>query len=208
MIKTGTVLSVATLMLLLTASQRTLTDAAASENTNFTVISGSTNTLITALSASDQEKLKIAAKASESHTVNITNNASRQLLFAQERVALSLDCLPFLQRIKRLQDGGAVNIQWFFQQLSEAGAPISNQTQLIPTPGDRLDFQRIVVGGESNRWLNITQTVAVPGAEDPDNKIFTCRVATSEFEALYESLVELRMVGEPPVIIRGNGSCK
>ena len=203
-------LSVATLMLLFIASQSTLTDAA-SNNTNFTVISGSKNTLATALSASDQEKLRIAAKAGESHTVNITNNGSRKLVFAQERVALSLDCLPFLQGIKRLQDGGAVEIQWFFQQLSEAGTPTSNRTQLIPTPGNRLDFQRIVVGGESNRWLNITQTVAVPGAEGPDNKIFTCRIVTSddeESEALYESSVELRMVGEPPMIIRGNGSCK
>ena len=204
-------LSVATLMLLFyIASQSTLTDAA-SNNTNFTVISGSKNTLATALSASDQEKLRIAAKAGESHTVNITDNGSRKLVFAQERVALSLDCLPFLQRIKRLQDGGAVEIQWFFQQLSEAGTPTSNRTQLIPTPGNRLDFQRIVVAGESNRWLNITQTIAVPGAEDPDNKIFTCRIVTSddeESEALYESSVELRMVGEPPMIIRGNGSCK
>ena len=68
-----------------------------------------------------------------------------------------------------------------------------------------------MVGRDSNHWLNITQTVAVPGAEDPDNKIFTCRIVTSDDEeskALYESLVELRMVGEPPMIIRGNGSCK
>ena len=204
-------LSVATLMLLFyIASQCTLTDAA-SNNTNFTVISGSKNTLATALLASDQEKLRIAAKAGESHTMNITDNGSRKLIFTQERVALSLDCLPFLQRIKRLQDGGAVEIQWFFQQLSEAGTPTSNRTQLIPTPGNRLDFQRIVVGGESNRWLNITQTIAVPGAKDPDNKIFTCKIVTSddeESEALYESSVELRMVGEPPMIIRGNGSCK
>ena len=211
--KTGTTLvtvTIATFVLVL-ATQHALADAAvgASENSNFTVISGSTNTLNTTLSASDQEKLKIAAKTGESHTVNITDNVSLKLIFSQERVAISLDCLPWLQRIKRNRNG-ELKIQWYYRQLTETGhgAPASNRTRLVPTPENRLDFQRIVVGGESNRWLNISQTVAVPGAEDPDNKIFICRIATPDEEVYYESSLELRMVGAPPVIIRGNGSGK
>ena len=208
MVKTSTMLTAVTAAILMLAlATRTLTNAA-SENSNFTVISGTTNTLNAALSASDPEKLKIAAKTGESHTVNISDTLSSKLIFSQERVALSLDCLPSLQRRRRNQNGAALKIQWFFQQLTEAGAPASNRTRLTPTPEDRLDFQRIVVGGESNRWLNITQTVAVPGAENPDNKIFTCRIATSDEGVYYDSTLELRMVGEPPVIIRGNGSSK
>lgn len=205
-------IAVTTLMLALTSTCM-LVDAAEArsdpESSNFTVISGTADTLTAALAKSDLEKLKIAAKTGESHTVSIRDNASSKLIFAQERVALSLDCLPWLQQVKRTEDGD-FKIQWFYQQLTEAGTPASNQIRLIPTPEDRLDFQRIIVGGDLNRWLNITQTVAVPGAENPDNKKFTCRIFTaSDKSGLYfNSTVDLRMVGESPVIIRGNGSSK
>lgn len=175
------------------------------KNSNFTIITGTTSQLNTALAASDPEKLKIAAKTGESHIVNITSEVTSKLIFAQERVALSLDCLPLLRRIGRNQNG-KLAIQWFFQQLSETGAPTSNRTQLTTTLPDRLSFQRILVGGESDRWLNITQTVAVPGAEDPDNKLFICRILTPDDGVYYESTLNLQMVGAPPVIIRGNGS--
>ena len=178
---------------------------AESENSNFTIITGTTNQLNTALAASDPEKLRIAAKTGESHIVNITSNVSSKLIFAQERVALSLDCLPLLQQIGQNQNG-KLTIQWSFQQLSETGAPTSNRTRLITTPPDRLSFQRILVGGESDHWLNITQTVAVPGAEDPDNKQFICRIQTPDEGVYYESTLNLQMVGAPPVIIRGNDS--
>ena len=177
------------------------------ENSNFTIITGTTNQLNAALAASDLEKLRIAAKTGESHIVNITDSVSSKLVFAQERVTLSLDCLPLLQWIRQNQNGN-LTIQWFFQQLSETGTPTTNRTQLTPTPSDRLSFQRIVVGGESDRWLNITQTIAVPGTEDPDNKQFTCRILTPDGGVDYESTLDLRMVGAPPVIIRGNGSGK
>jgi hypothetical protein len=32
------------------------------------------------------------------------------------------------------------------------------------------------VGGEFNRWLNITRTEIVQGAEDPDSRIYICEV--------------------------------
>ena len=90
MVKTGIMLTgISVAILMLSLATRTLTDAA-SENSNFTIISGTTNTLNTALSVSDPEKLKIAAKTGESHMVNITDNLSSKLIFSQERVALSL----------------------------------------------------------------------------------------------------------------------
>ena len=199
LIPTVTVLAIATLIL------ATCITNAEGENSNFTIITGTTSQLNAALAASDLEKLRISAKTGENHIVNITDSVSSKLVFVQERVALSLDCLPLLQRIRRNQNGKLV-IQWFFQQFSETGIPTSNRTRLTPTPPDRLSFQRIVVGGESDRWLNITQTIAVPGTEDPDNKQFTCRILTPDGGVDYESTLDLRMVGAPPVIIRGNGS--
>ena len=67
---------------------------------------------------------------------------------------------------------------------------------------------RIIVGGPFNQSLNITETVIVQGAEDPDSKTFMCTVcvdrgAPSEMchAANYTSL----LVGAPPVI-NGNSS--
>ena len=75
--------------------------------------------------------------------------------------------------------------------------------QLLAPNVDVLPPERIIVGGPFNQWLNITGTVIVQGAVDPDNKIFMCTVcmdrgAPSEMchTANYTSL----LVGAPPVI--------
>lgn len=67
---------------------------------------------------------------------------------------------------------------------------------------------RIVVGGESNRWLNISRTVARRGSEDPDSKIFMCEVCERRntiFESCQISNYTSRIVGAPP-ILTGNSS--
>lgn len=59
---------------------------------------------------------------------------------------------------------------------------------------------RFVVGGESNRWLNITQTVASNGSEDPDSKIIMCEVCVdrdTESESCHTSNFTLYVIDEP-----------
>ena len=65
----------------------------------------------------------------------------------------------------------------------------------MPTP-------RIVVGGEFNRWLNITRTVTVQGAEDPDSSIFMCEVCQNitTFEGCSVSNYTQFTIGSPPVV--------
>ena len=63
-------------------------------------------------------------------------------------------------------------------------------------PGD----PRIVVGGESNEWLNITRTLVSAGAEVPDNGIYMCEVCTDRSQECHTSNVTLQVIGEQPFI--------
>lgn len=74
-----------------------------------------------------------------------------------------------------------------------------DRIRLSPTNGTL----RIVVGGESNRWLNISRTVTRQGSEDPDSKIFICEVCENRdtiFERCHTSNYTSRIVGAPPVL--------
>ena len=60
---------------------------------------------------------------------------------------------------------------------------------------------RIVVGGEHNRWLNITPTVSVQGAGDPDSKLFMCEVCEStDRENCSISNYTQLTIGSPPTV--------
>ena len=67
---------------------------------------------------------------------------------------------------------------------------------------DHLPQPRIVVGGEMNRWLNITSTVNVQGAVEPDSKIFMCEIC-DDFETLEgcnTSTYTQFVIGTPPLL--------
>jgi hypothetical protein len=49
------------------------------------------------------------------------------------------------------------------------------EPQEVP-PNEGMPGERVLVGGEFNRWLNITRTEIVQGAEDPDSRIYICEV--------------------------------
>ena len=66
---------------------------------------------------------------------------------------------------------------------------------------DATPLPRIVVGGSSNRWLNITRTYFIRGAEDPDSRIFMCEVCLNRSTPLEQCETlnyTLLMVGAPP----------
>ena len=74
---------------------------------------------------------------------------------------------------------------------------------LVPND-DVLPLERIIVGGQFNRWLNITNTVIAQGAEDPDRKILMCTVCEDRgtpSEMCHTSNYTSRLIGAPPVII-------
>ena len=70
-----------------------------------------------------------------------------------------------------------------------------------PTPPGTV--ARITVGGDFNRWLNISQIELVGAAEDPDSKIFQCEVCIARgtpFEQCHIANYTNRVIGGPPVI--------
>ena len=66
---------------------------------------------------------------------------------------------------------------------------------------------RIIVGGEFNRWLNITRTVIIQGAEDPDSRIFMCEVCqnVTTLEGCSSSNYTQLTVGSPPMVLDTSG---
>ena len=59
------------------------------------------------------------------------------------------------------------------------------------------------MGGEFNRWLNISRIDLVGGAEDPDSKIFECEVCIARgtpFEQCHTANYTNQVIGGPPVI--------
>ena len=83
--------------------------------------------------------------------------------------------------------------------------------QEIPPNEGAFPAERIIVGGDSNRWLNISQTVIIQGAEDSDSKIFMCEVCVDRSSpdivchtANYTSWT----IGAPPIIINGSSTSK
>ena len=79
------------------------------------------------------------------------------------------------------------------------------QAPQILTPNDN-GFgspPRIKVGGESNRWLNISFVVLIGGVEDHDSKIFMCEVClnhSTPAEECYTANYTSWLVGAPPNI--------
>lgn len=71
-------------------------------------------------------------------------------------------------------------------------------------PNDDADPpERISVGGEANRWLNITGTITAQGARDPDRAIYMCNVCENNETSLdncssanYTQLT----IGTPPLV--------
>ena len=63
------------------------------------------------------------------------------------------------------------------------------------------------MGGEFNRWLNITRVQVVGGAEDPDSKIFQCEVCIARgtpSEECHTANYTNYITGSPPMILERN----
>ena len=144
--------------------------------------------------------LAIAARTGETIYLNFTG-AQMAVVF-QEDVNVVLDCLPWLQQFP----GGT--IRWRRTQLDEFG--VERSTEELPLVRGRVD--RHIVTGDFNHTLNITETVAVLGAEDPDSGIYQCEVCftdlATELEVCNVSNATLWAIGSPPVINSTGNDCK
>ena len=79
--------------------------------------------------------------------------------------------------------------------------PTADPSPENPTPPGMV--ARIMVGGEFNRWLNISRIEVVGGAEDPDSKIFQCQVCIARgtpFEQCHTANYTNLVTGGNPVV--------
>ena len=77
-----------------------------------------------------------------------------------------------------------------------------------PTPLDEFLTSATVVGGQFNRWYNITSAIIVPGAEDPSFGDYTCNVCFlrgTPFEECHNATMQLHILGAPPMLVRSDG---
>ena len=70
---------------------------------------------------SDVERLVVAAKTGEAHTVELTD--SYQAGVVQEDVSISIDCLPLLRQ-RSLSSRSMTSLKWTFVQLNEFGETV------------------------------------------------------------------------------------
>ena len=75
------------------------------------------------------------------------------------------------------------------------------EPQVVP-PNENMPNERVIVGGDFNRWLNITRTQIVQGAEDPDSRIYICEVCDNSTmpETCSAANYTQLTVGTPPNI--------
>ena len=67
-------------------------------------------------------------------------------------------------------------------------------------PNEGMPGERVIVGGTFNRWLNITRTEIVQGAEDPDSRIYICEVCEANTTNCSPANYTQVTVGTPPDI--------
>lgn len=70
-----------------------------------------------------------------------------------------------------------------------------------PTPVGELETSATAVGGEFNRWYNITMASGVDGAEDSTFGDYICMVCIDRdtpFEECHNATMQLYVLGDPP----------
>ena len=135
----------------------------------------------------DPELLQFIARPGDRVFINITGVDDR-LAILQENVNALLDCLPFLSMFP----GG--QITWLWLRLDEFGNPVGSQINV--TSG----ASSIEVGGEFNRFLNITQTRIRAFGADPNAGIYTCRVCIGQgaLQVCRDANTTVHLLGSPP----------
>lgn len=75
------------------------------------------------------------------------------------------------------------------------------ETEIVNDPNGRFR-----IGGEFNRWFNITRTILIAGAGDPHYGNYTCEVCVARgtpLEVCHRARNTLFIAGGPPDIMEG-----
>lgn len=139
----------------------------------------------------DPALLEFAARVNERILIEVDGPDSVALV--QENVNVNMDCLPWLRRFT----GG--EIQWFMQLRDISGEPIGETIAFDPEQRG----YTIRIGGEYNRWFNVTGTIIMVGAEDPSFGDYICSVCVDRgtpSQECHNATTTLHILGAPPVL--------
>ena len=86
---------------------------------------------------------------------------------------------------------------------------VDPEPQLVdPTPLDQIETSFTVVGGELNRWYNITSALIAFGAEDTSFGDYICNVCFlrgTPSEECHNATMQLHILGAPPMLVKRDG---
>ena len=105
--------------------------------------------------------------------------------------------------LQKLRRGLSVYCYVFFF----TGGPLTEQNPPA-VPGTIGEI--LTVGGEFNRWLNLTGVEVAGGARDPDRYIFMCEVCVgrgTQFEECHIANYTNLVIGSPPRIVSEPCEC-
>ena len=100
------------------------------------------------------------------------------------------------------------NYYWLLVVVFICSAVDPEPQRVDPTPFDEIETSSTVVGGELNRWYNITSAIIVSGAEDTSIGDYICNVCFSRgtpSEECHNATMQLHILGAPPMLVRSDG---
>lgn len=157
---------------------------------NFRVLRGENQPDLGELKVSNTpELIDFSALSGEKVTISLLND--RQTAIVQHHVEVVMDCSPLIEA------GGKIlgPVEWtrlsYFEDDDGLLVPRGSEITIYPSKTGRLRAE-----GELNRYLNITSTNIIRGAEREDNGLYTCTMCTET--GCRTSSVMLFLIGSVP----------
>lgn len=165
--------------------------AVAFAQNNFRVLRGENQPALNELKVSNTPQLlEFSALSGSKATIELEDET--QTAIVQHHVNVVMDCSPLIELGGKLLGP----VEWtrlsYFED-NENGAlfPRGSEAIIYPSKTGRLRSE-----GELNRYLNITSTNIIRGAERKDNGLYTCTVCTDT--GCRSASLMLFLIGAPP----------
>ena len=164
--------------------------AVAYAQNNFRVLRGENQPKLEELKlVNTQQFMELSALTGETATIELLDEM--QTAVVQHHVNVMMDCSSLIQSGGKLLGPVEWTRKSYFEDDDGALFPRGSEITIYPSSTDRLRSE-----GALNRYLNITRTNIMKGAERKDNGLYTCTVCTDT--GCRSASVMLFLIGAPP----------
>ena len=158
--------------------------------TSFQILRGENQPSLGDLKISNTPQLlQFAALSGEKVTISLLDET--QTAIVQHRVNVLMECSSLIESGGKLLGPVKWTRQSYFEDEDGSLFPQGSEITIHPSSTDRFRAE-----GELNRFLNITRTNIIQGAERMDNGLYTCTVCTES--GCRSASVMLYLIGAPP----------